>query len=68
MYTARLRRNIMPVVAAHGFPTSMREWAVDCVSWRHVWNVSKGRATITVDTLQQLAEEIGADFLDFFAE
>lgn len=68
MYEQRLRRNLLPVIQDHGFTAGQSNCTVTSVSWRHVWNVSKGKATITVATLEALADEIGADFLEFFKE
>ena len=68
MYNQRLKRNLMPVIHEHGFSTSQSTCDLKSVGWRHLWNVQKGRATITVATLEALADEIGADFLEFFKE
>ena len=68
MYSQRLQRNIVPVIESHGFNIRQETCNLTSVSWRHVWNVSKGRAGITVQRLESIADEIGADFMDFFAE
>ena len=68
MYTRRLRQNLRPVIEAHGFKLISNTPVLKSISTRHLWNVERGLAKITVDVLENIADEIGADFLDFFKE
>ena len=66
MYSERMRRNLKPMVEAHGFNVSRGGFNLTSVSFRHFWNVTKGKAGITVELLEAIADETGLDMLDFF--
>ena len=68
MYKERLRRNIRQVITEHGVKLHSRNRVLESIGARHLHNVEKGLAAITVDKLEEIADEIGADFLDFFRE
>jgi transcriptional regulator with XRE-family HTH domain len=68
MYVQRLRRNIRRVIDASGIKTTANLVPLKSISARHLYNVEHGVASITVDKLEEIADEIGADFLDFFAD
>lgn len=68
MYRQRLARNIRPVIESHGFVIDHKRRTLKSISPRHIWNVENGKTTIRVDKLEDIADEIGADFLDFFRE
>jgi hypothetical protein len=66
MYLERLRRNIRPVIEDHGFQLISNTKVLKSISGRHIHNVVKGDADITVGMLEAVADEIGADMMDFF--
>ena len=66
MYTQRMRRNLRPVIEEHGFKLISNTPVLKSISTRHLWNVERGLAKISVDVLEAIADEIGADFLEFF--
>jgi hypothetical protein len=68
MYQQRLRRNLKPVITDHGVTLTAQDSTLESISARHIFNVVNGHATVTVATLEALADEIGADFLEFFRE
>jgi transcriptional regulator with XRE-family HTH domain len=68
MYTARLRRNLRPVIEEHGFKLISNTPVLKSISVRHIWNVERGLSKISVNLLEDIADEIGADFLEFFRE
>lgn len=68
MYEQRLRRNLRPVLEEHGVKLTHRGRELESIGARHVWNVERGIATITVRVLEAVADEIGADMLEFFRE
>jgi transcriptional regulator with XRE-family HTH domain len=68
MYKERLRRNLRNVITEHGVKLHSRDRVLASIGARHIYNVEKGIATITVDKLEEIADEIGADMLDFFRE
>ena len=61
-----MRRNLRAVITEHGVKLHATERVLDSVSPRHIFNVERGLATISVNMLETIADEIGADFLDFF--
>ena len=66
MYVERLRRNFKKVIEAHGFDTTGRGCVLKSISGRHIHNVATGFSNIHIDKLEAIADEIGADMLDFF--
>lgn len=66
MYNERMRRNFKAVLEKHGVNMTSRDSGLKSISSRHIHNVIKGQATITVKTLEEVADEIGADMMDFF--
>ena len=68
MYRERLRRNLRKVIGEHGHKLHSTERTLESVSPRHIWNVERGIANISVNVLENIADEIGADFLEFFRE
>ena len=38
------------------------------ITSRHIANIVTGASNITVNKLEEIADEIGADFLEFFKE
>jgi len=68
MYRERLRRNLRIVIREHGHKLHSTERTLESVSPRHIWNVERGIANISVNVLENIADEIGADFLEFFRE
>jgi transcriptional regulator with XRE-family HTH domain len=68
MYEQRLRHNLRPVIERHGVRLISNTQSLESISGRHIWNIEKGIATITVKTLEAVADEIGADMLEFFEE
>lgn len=68
MYEARLRRNLRPVIEEHGVKMVRHDSKMKSISWRHIWNVEKGHTSMTIGMLESVADEIGADFLEFFRE
>jgi transcriptional regulator with XRE-family HTH domain len=68
MYVERLRRNLRPVIESHGFRIVSNTHVLDSISVRQIWNIERGISVPNVQTLEAIADEIGADFLDFFRE
>lgn len=68
MYEARMRRNIRAVIEEHGFQLHSKERTMESIGPRHLWNVERGLSQISVNKLEEIADEIGADFLEFFRE
>ena len=68
MYIQRMKRNIRAVIHEHGFETKAQDSGLKSISARHLWNVEHGAASISVNMLEAIADEVGADFLDFFRE
>ncbi len=68
MYTERLRRNLRNVITEHGFEVKAKERTLMSISPRHVWNIERGLTKVSVEKLEQVADEIGCDFLEFFRE
>ena len=66
MYEERMRRNIRAVIIEHGFRPHATKRTLNSIAPRHLWNVERGLAQITVHKLEEIANEIGADFLEFF--
>jgi hypothetical protein len=64
----RLRRNLRKVIEAHGTAVRSRNFELESLSYKHLFNIENGIATISVAKLEEVADEIGADFLDFFRE
>ena len=68
MYLERLRRNLRPVIEDHGVTLISNTKVLESISPRHIHNVVKGDADMTVGMLEAVADEIGADMMDFFRE
>jgi hypothetical protein len=68
MYRERLKRNFIPVIEEHGYKIISNTKVLESISPRQIWNVSHGATTIKLDTLEAVADEIGADMMDFFRE
>jgi transcriptional regulator with XRE-family HTH domain len=68
VYEARLKRNLRPVIEAQGYQLISNTTVLESISVRHIWNVERGLATMTVQMLEKVADEIGVDFLEFFRE
>ena len=68
MYTERLRRNFRKVIEKHGFPQTSRVSGLESITSRHVHNVVTGSSNINVFKLEEVADEIGADMMEFFEE
>ena len=68
MYNERLRRNFRKVIEAHGFKIHSKEKFLESISARHVHNIADGSSNINIAKLEAIADEIGADFLEFFKE
>jgi transcriptional regulator with XRE-family HTH domain len=68
MYTQRLRRNIRKVIEEHGHSVKAKDRTLTSVSPRHIWNIERGLTNPSVQKLEEIADEIGADFLEFFRE
>ena len=68
MYEQRMRRNIRAVIEEHGFTLHSKDRTLESIGPRHLWNVERGIAKISVSKLEEIADEIGADFLEFFRE
>ena len=68
MYLARVRRNIRPVIEEHGVTLIANTKVLESISTRHIHNIVKGDADVTVGMLEAVADEIGADLMDFFRE
>ena len=68
MYEERMRRNIRAVIEEHGFVLHSKYRTMKSIGPRHLWNVERGLAKVTVSKLEEIADEIGADFLEFFRE
>lgn len=65
MYVERVRRNLVPVIEAHGFKVISNTPVLDCISSRQLWNLVNGKCEIKLNLLERIADEIGADMLDF---
>ena len=61
-----MRVNLRPIIEGQGFKIDNKTRTLDSISARHIWNVERGKAHITVQKLQDIANEIGVDMLDFF--
>lgn len=68
MYLERLRRNLRPVIEDHGVTLIANTKVLESISTRHIHNIVKGDADMTVGMLEAVADEIGADMMDFFKE
>ena len=68
MYVQRMHRNIRKVITEHGFKLHSTQNVLKSITARHLWNVERGIANITLNKLEDIADEIGADMLDFFRE
>lgn len=68
MYNERLRRNFRKVIKEHGVEIRAKENFLESISARHVHNIANGTSSINVKKLEEIADEIGADMLDFFRE
>jgi hypothetical protein len=68
MYVQRVRRNLRPVIIEHGFEVKAKERTLESISPRHLWNVERGLASMSIDKLEEVADEIGADMIEFFRE
>jgi transcriptional regulator with XRE-family HTH domain len=68
MYVERVRRNLRPVITEHGVKLHSRDRVLESIGARHLWNVERGIANISLDLLERIADEIGADMLEFFRE
>jgi transcriptional regulator with XRE-family HTH domain len=68
MYEQRLRRNLRPILEEHGIRLTHAGRQLESVGARHIWNIERGLATMTVKMLESIADEIGADMLEFFRE
>ena len=66
MYAERLKRNFRPVIEEHGFEIQHNVRTLESISPRQVWNIVNGKTTIKMDKLEAIADEIGADMLEFF--
>jgi len=68
MYLERLRRNLRPVIQEHGVTLIANTKVLESISTRHIHNIVKGDADMTVGMLEAVSDEIGADMMDFFRE
>lgn len=68
MYVERLRRNFKKVIESHGFDSTGRGCVLKTISGRHIHNITDGSSNINIAKLEAIADEIGADMLDFFKE
>jgi len=66
MYNQRLQRNFRQVMIDHGVKIDPKERFLESISPRHVHNIANGDSNITVKKLELIADEIGADMLEFF--
>jgi transcriptional regulator with XRE-family HTH domain len=66
MYSERMRRNLRSVITEHGFEVKAKDRTLKSISPRHLWNIERGLTKVSVDKLEAIADEIGADFLEFF--
>jgi len=68
MYKERLRRNFKKVIEAHGVTIHSNNNFLESITARHVHNIVNGSSTPNIAMLEAIADEIGADMLDFFKE
>jgi transcriptional regulator with XRE-family HTH domain len=59
---------LIKVINAAGFEMKHKERTLASLSARHLWNVERGYASLTIDKLEAVADEIGVDMLEFFKE
>ena len=62
-YPDRLRRNIQPVIEGKGFSFTR---GLQSMTRRQLYRIRSGQSSVTVGKLQEIADEIGVDLLDFF--
>ena len=65
-YSNRVKKNLPKLCNEQGYITTVSACNLESISGRHIWNVTKGHATITIEKLEEVANEIGVDLLDFF--
>lgn len=65
-YSKRMMKNLPRLIKEQGYDGSVAKCNLETLSGRHLWNVQKGHATITIEKLEEVANEIGVDFMDFF--
>jgi transcriptional regulator with XRE-family HTH domain len=62
-YEARIRKNIQPVVESAGLSFARD---LQSITRRQLYRIRKGQASVTIQKLQQIADELGVDLLEFF--
>jgi transcriptional regulator with XRE-family HTH domain len=62
-YRLRIQKNIQPVCEAKGF--SFARGLQNCTR-RQLYRIRSGQASVTLEKLQTIADEIGVDMLEFF--
>jgi hypothetical protein len=68
MYIKRLQRNIRAVMEENGFKVHSRNFPLKTLSYRQLRHIETGFTGTTLHKLQDVADEIGVDMLEFFRE